>query len=934
MRKILITLAALVATAFIGGAQELQQLPNDPAVRQGKLDNGMTYYIMHNENPAQRAEFYLATNVGAIQEAPDQDGLAHFLEHMCFNGTKNFPEKGILDYLQSIGASFGGNVNASTGVEQTIYMLNNIPLLRESVVDSCLLIMHDYSHFVTCDPVEIDKERGVILEEKRSRNNAAWRMREASAPYYYGDTKYAHCTIIGSEDNLKNFKPESLTNFYHTWYRPDLQALIVVGDVDVDRTEAKIKEVFADIPAAENPKPKDVITIPDNQEPLIGIITDPEAQSSSIEFLWKSEAMPEEFNSTVQGMMTNLIKAIYTQVFAERFSDICAKPDAPFFSAGLDMGNLCETLEVVMGVAQFKDGEALPAARAFLLEVEKAKRFGFNDAEVQRAKDELLSQYEAEANKASTRTNAQLVNPLINNFFDNYSYMEPQAEYEMAKMILSQISAQVLNMVFPQMVGPENFVVLYKAPEKAGLEHPTAEQIKAVIDEVENAEIEAPQSEEIPSEFLNPASLKGSKVKKTGEGLYGSTVWTLKNGVKVILLPTDYEKDRITFSLVKDGGLSLISDEDLPSFEDNLTYLFSSTSGVAGYSATTLQKMMSGKQFNVSRSYGNLSHGFTGSSTVKDLESALQLLYLNYTQPRFDQAEYDQAVKQLEAILPNLEKQPTYQLQKVISEKFYDSPRAAYISEELLSKASLQTIERVTKELFKDAAGATMIMVGDFDVETVKPLIEKYVGSLPKGKKPTAWIDRNAGIVSRNVLEDFRTPMEAPKTTVLQCWKTDDVTYSVANDVVYSALEYILDMVYTATLREEEGGTYGASAGTSLSREPKQYAILQVAYETNDQQANTLRELAVKGLRDIAENGPSEEYFDRTVKNMQKNIPERRLRNSYWVNSLRKWNDYGENYDAEWEAAVNALTPDQIKAAASALISGYTLEAVMRPEVK
>ena len=934
MKKILITIVALAVSAFIGGAQEMHQLPNDPAVRQGKLDNGMTYYIRHNEIPAQRAEFYLATNVGAIQETPDQDGLAHFLEHMCFNGTKNFPGKGILNYLQSIGASFGGNVNASTGVEQTTYMLNNIPLLRDSVVDTCLLIMHDYSHFVTCDPVEIDKERGVILEEKRSHNNASWRMREASMPYYYGNTKYAGCTIIGSEENLKTFKPESLTSFYHTWYRPDMQALIVVGDVDVDRTEAKIKEIFADIPAAENPKAKDVITIPGNKEPLIGIITDPEAQRSSIEFLWKKEPVPEEFNSTQEGLMTDLIKSIYSHIFAERFNDLCAKPDAPFLAGGLDFGNLCETLEVVMGVAQFKDGDGLAAAKAFLTEVEKAKRFGFTQDEVDRAISEILSQYDTEVEQASTRTNAQLVSPLLNNFFDNYAYMEPEYQYGVVESILEQFNAEILNMVFPTFIGPEDFVVLYKAPQKEGLAHPTVEQLRAVIDEVANTELEAPKSEDVPSAFLDPATLKGSKVKKAEEGLYGSTVWTLKNGVKVILLPTDYEKGRISFSIMKDGGLSLVSDEDLPSFESNLTYLFGSTSGVAGYSATTLQKMMSGKQFNVSRSYGNLTHGFSGSSTVKDIESALQLLYLNYTQPRFDQAEYDQAIKQIEAILPNLEKQPSYQLQKVIAEKFYDSPRSAALSEELISKANLATIERVTKKLFKDAAGATMIMVGDFDIEAVKPLIEKYIGSLPKGKKATAWIDRNDDIVSRNVCEDFRTPMEAPKTTVLQCWKTDDATYSIAGAVAYDALEYILGMVYTDTLREEEGGTYGASASTVLSREPKQYAFLQVAYETNDEQANSLRELAVKGLRDIAENGPSAEYFDRTVKNMQKNIPEKRLRNSYWMSSLRKWNDYGENYDAEWEAAVNALTPDQIKAAASALINGYTLETVMRPEVK
>ena len=289
MRKFILIFAALfTAFAFSANAQMDQQLPNDPAVRKGKLENGMTYYIMKNSQPANRAEFYLATNVGAIQETPDQDGLAHFLEHMCFNGTKNFPGKAILDYLQSIGASFGGNVNAQTGVEQTTYMLNNIPLVRPTVIDTCILIMHDYSHFVTCDPAEIDAERGVILEERRTRRNAGWRMSEKSRPYMYGDSKYATCSIIGSQENLETFKPESLTTFYHTWYRPDLQALIVVGDIDPDYVENVIKRTFADIPAAENPKPKDVIKIPDNEKPLIVIITDPEAVGTSVEFYWKS----------------------------------------------------------------------------------------------------------------------------------------------------------------------------------------------------------------------------------------------------------------------------------------------------------------------------------------------------------------------------------------------------------------------------------------------------------------------------------------------------------------------------------------------------------------------------------------------------------------------------------------------------------------------
>ena len=423
MKRIL-TLSVLLAAVAVsfGQAPQIQQLPDDPAVRKGKLDNGLTYYIRHNDKPEGRAEFYLATDVGAIQETPDQDGLAHFLEHMCFNGTKNFPDKQILDYLQSIGAEFGRNVNAATGVEQTTYMLNNIPVSRSGIVDTCLLIMHDYSHFVTCDPVEIDKERGVIIEEKRSRNTASWRMHEKSLPYYYGDSKYATCTLIGSQENLENFKPESLVNFYRTWYRPDLQAVIVVGDIDVDYVEAKIRELFGDIPAAENPKPKEMHMIPDNREPVVGIITDPEASSTGMEIMWKSPARPEELNSTDVGMFLDLVDTYIALIMRERFSDIASKPDAPFLGASIGIGNLCETCQVTMGNIACKDGEAIPAFKAFLTEIEKMKMYGFSDAEVSRAKDNILRAYEKAADAAGTRTNSEFIDLYTGNFFDNTIY--------------------------------------------------------------------------------------------------------------------------------------------------------------------------------------------------------------------------------------------------------------------------------------------------------------------------------------------------------------------------------------------------------------------------------------------------------------------------------------------------------------------------------
>ena len=931
MKKVFFLAAALFSAAALGNAQQLQQLPNDPAARVGKLDNGLTNYIRHNEKPAQRAEFYLATDVGALQELPDQDGLAHFLEHMCFNGTKNFPGKGILDWLESIGASFGGNVNASTGVEQTIYLLNNIPLVRPTVVDTCILIMHDYSHFVTCDPAEIDKERGVILEEKRSRNDAQWRMREASGPYLYNNTKYATTTIIGSEENLKTFKPESLTNFYRTWYRPDMQALIVVGDIDVDYVEACIKRTFADIPAPVNPKQKDVIAIPDNEQPAIAILTDPENRNTSVTAYWRSEARPEELNSTPVGLMTDLVLDIVNIAMNERFEDIAAQPDAPFLQGGFGVGNLCETADVVIAQVACKDGEALGAFAAGMLEAEKLRRFGLTDAEVERAKTELLSQYENAANKASTRTNSEFVMPMINHFFDNQAFMDPAMEYQVVQMLLQQLPAEAINQMAQQLITRENLVVIYQAPEKEGLVHPTAEQVQAVIDAVENAQIEQAAGEEIPEAFLDPAQLKGSKNAKVKDGIYGSRTFTLRNGLRVWLLPTDHEKDRISFNFRKDGGRSLLSDEELRSFDSNIWSLYLQNSGIAEFPKTMVNKMLSGKQLSVTPYLNEYNHGVSGATTVKDLESALQLAYLYFAQPRFDEAEYNQGLSQIQAVLPNLMTQANYKLNKALYDHVYDSPRRFMIDDEVLQKASLGTMENVYKRLFGDAAGARLVVVGDFDADEIMPLIRKYAGSIPMSKKASKSEYRGDGITTANRVYDFKAQMSTPMVTVLQVYNVLK-PYTIADEVACDALSYILDMVYTETLREDEGGTYGASTSPEVSRKPDERHVMQVVFQTNNESADKLRELARNGFRGIAQNGPSADQFDKTLKNLQKNIPESRLQNAYWSSMLLLNAQYGFDYDKEYEAAVNALTPEKVQAAAQEFLDGNFVELIMRPE--
>lgn len=918
MKRLFIFIAAIFAVTMAFGQTPL---PNDPAVRTGKLDNGMTYYIRHNEQPAQRAEFYLATDVGAFQEEDHQDGLAHFLEHMCFNGTKNFPGKSLLDWLQSIGAEFGRNINASTGFEQTQYMLNNIPVIRESIIDSCLLVLHDYSHFVTCDPAEIDAERGVILEERRTRRDASWRMFEKSLPYYYGDTPYAKRTLIGGEEQLKTFAYESLTSFYETWCRPDLQAVIVVGDVDVDQVEAKIKSIFADIPAPVNPKEKVLHKIPDNVEPIIGIITDPEATSSSIEVMWKSEPMPKEIMNTDIAFMMDIVKSYIRLIMRERFTDITSKPDAPFLGASFYISNLCNSCDATMGTVSFKEGDALNAFAAFMTELEKMKRFGFTDGEVQRAKDNIISSYERAVEAAPTRKNAEFVYPLLYNFYKNEPYMEPATELQLAQMLCNNINAAVLNQIAAQIITDNNLVVLYNGPEKEGLANPTEQEISAVLAAVKNAEIAANVEESINEPFIS-GELKGAKVKKAKETVYGATEWTLKNGVKVIVLPTQHKQDQVLFNLSFDGGKTLIATEDMPSFEDNIWALFQNNSGISKFSGTQVPKMLAGKNLSVTPYIGGTKHGISGSSTPKDLETALQLTYLYFADPRFDEDEYQTGIQQIKAILPNIANNPDFIFQNAMNKILYGgNPRVVELNEETLANADLATIERVYRELFKDAAGATLRIVGNVDPETIKPMIEKYIGSIAKGKKASKVNKANNISIAKGIIdENVAIPMETPKSTVLQVY-TAYMPIDTKTEVSLEIAKYVLDMIYTKTIREEEGGTYGVGVAMVGQRTPQERVIIQASFDTNPEQAPKLCELAIKGLKELAENGPDEEKFNMAIENFKKNIPESRISNSYWMSNLSQYYDYGIDYDKEYEEAVNSVTPADVKAVLQAVLA-------------
>ena len=934
MKRIILIIAAMLA-AIVAFGQQPQALPNDPDVKVGKLENGLTYYIRHNEKPAQRAEFYLATNVGAFQEEDDQEGLAHFLEHMCFNGTKNFPGKALLEWLQSIGAEFGRNINASTGFEQTQYMLNNIPIARESIIDSCLLVLHDYSHFVTCDPAEIDAERGVILEERRGHNNAGWRIFEKSMPYYFTGTPYANRTLIGREEQLKTFKHESLTNFYRRWYNPDMQAVIVIGDVDVNAIEQKIKTIFSDVPAPAVPTEKPLYPVAENAEPVFGILTDPELTTSQIEMHWRRQPMlPIALNNTDLAYQIDMASMFLRVIMGERFSDITARPDAPFLDAGFSVSKLCNTCESTAGSVNFKDGDAINAFKAYLTEIERLKRYGFTESEVARAKENIIQRYERAVQGASTRSNAEFVRPLLNNFYFNEPYMTPEMELQLVQGLCGMLNAQILNQMLPMFLQEQNVLVLYNGPEKEGLVHPTEAELAQVLAEVKTSEV-APLVEESTNEpLLDAAKIKKGKVKKESKTIYGATKWTLKNGVTVTVLPTDYKKDQVSIKLTMNGGRTLIATEDLPSFEDNIWGLFLRNCGISKFSGTVLPKMLAGKIASANPYISNLTHGVSASSTPKDLETALQLFYLTFTDPRFDENEFQTGIQQIKAVLPNLSKDPDFLYGIAKNKVFYNNnPRVTELTEETLEKANLATIERVYRQLFNNVAGAEVIIVGNVDLATLKPLVEKYIGSLPKGKKATTWNKANCIDVATGAIEEtVKLPMQTPKSTVHQLY-TAYLPVDIKTNVTLDAANYILDMIYTKSIREDEGGTYGVGSALQGRRKPAQRIDVHVLFSTNPEAAEKLTKIAIDELKKYAENGPTEEQFNKAMENLKKNLPEKRINNSYWMNALSHYAEYGEDYDALYEAAINSLTAQDIQSVLQAILAqGNFIEVTLAPQ--
>ena len=942
MKRLFFVVVALVMTSFTGAWAQMdpmQPVPADENIRVGKLENGLTYYIRHNAKPEGMGNFYIVHDVGAIQENDNQQGLAHFLEHMAFNGTKNFPDKSMIEYLESVGIKFGANLNAFTSWDLTQYFMTDVPVNKEGVVDNVLTVLHDWSHFILLEQDEIDSERGVIKEELRTRDGAAWRSTIAMLQAVGKGTLYAERNLIGYLEGLESFTYDDIRTFYDKWYRPDYQAIVVVGDIDVDEIEAKIKTIMADIPApAPDAAQKDVIVVPDNEEPIVSIFTDPEQQYSQVNVIYKSQALPKEARGLVLAELLDVMTSLMDRMAAERLQDMSEKPNAPFINA--DFGALggfgiCPTLNVTVGGAMTKDGEILAGYKAILTEMERIRRWGFTDGEFERAKAKVLASLESSYNSRDDRKHAFWAQRCIDNFREGTPMPSAEQEYQLDKQLVEMLNVTMINQAAQQLYQPgENMVIIVNSPEKEGVAVPTEAELLATLEEVVASDIEALKEDVVIEPLIaEDVVLKGSKVKKVAQNeAMGTTEWTLKNGVKVVLKQTDYEADRIRLSAISDGGTALFCDGCY--WTAQLLSSVMSESGISKFSASDLRKQLSGKVASASTSVDMYEHAVTGQASLKDVETMLQLVYLQFTAPRFDQTDFDNFMTRISSMLANQETNPDFIFSQELMKTIYgDSPRRQQISTENLAKVKFDKLAEVHSKLYSNAKDFTFYFIGNMSPEELQPLVEKYIGSLPVAKKVTnKFTDDGVRVVRGGVVNDFRQAMKQPKVSVLFYYVGDEA-YALENQLTMEFFSSALDNRYLKSIREEKGGTYGVGVRGSLDAEPVEEYSLLIQFDTNEQMADELSAIVVAEIEKIAAEGPLAEDMDKTREFLLKDYTKQIKNNSYWSNAISEYYDHNIDVVNGYEDAVKAVSAEDVQALAKKILEdGNLIKVVMRPE--
>ena len=934
---------SLLAVAFVlcagfqqAVAQQMQfpPLPVDKNVRIGQLDNGLTYYIRHNKLPENRAEFYIAQKVGSILEEPQQRGLAHFLEHMAFNGTKNFPGDdkglGVIPWCETVGIKFGTNLNAYTSIDETVYNISNAPIDRTGVLDSCLLILHDWSNYILLKDDEIDKERGVIREEWRSRNSGMLRVYTDLLPTIYQGDKYADCMPIGSIDVINNFPYKDIRDYYHKWYRPDLQGIVIVGDIDVDTVEAKLKAVFADVQKPVNPAERTYYPVTDNKEPIVAIGTDKEVDDPSIEIYFKQDATPDSEKNNVGYLASQYMTSMISSMLNARLSELVQSANPPFTRASSYYSDffVAKTKEAFALSASSKADGIETALKTLLQETERARRFGFTESEYARARANYLQSLESAYNEREKTKHGSYVREYVQNFLNGEPIPGIEAEYAMMNQLAPNIPLQAMNMVMQQLVPDSNQVVIIAGPAKEGLKYPTKEEVISLLKGMKDLDLQA-YVDKVSDEPLMKEAPKGGKIISEKEGdIYGSTKLVLSNGVTVYVKKTDFKADEIRMKGTSLGGKSIFPDKDALNFAvmDNVI----AVGGLGNFSQVDLTKVLAGKKVSVNAGLGATTENVFGTCSPKDFETMMQLTYLTFTAPRKDAEAFESFKNRMKAQLESAQANPLSSINDSLQKAMYNNhPRVVMMKPEMVDQIDYDRILEMYNDRFKDASDFTFYFVGNIDLETAKPLIAEYLGALPAINRKETFKDTKMSIRKGVYKNEYAKEQQTPTATIVFLY-SGKAPYTLKNDILLSFATQVLDMVYTEEVREKEGGTYGVNCFGDLQKYPKEQLLLQIVFQTDPAKKDKLAGIVVDELKKLAAEGPSDVHLQKVKEYMLKKYADNQKENGYWMNNLNDYFYYGMDMTEGYTDIVNSITAKDIQKFVSDLLKqGNEIEVTM-----
>ena len=933
LRKILM-LVAVFATA-LAQAQQMPKIPVDKAVRIGKLPNGLTYYIRHNNWPEHVANFYIAQRVGSINENDDQRGLAHFLEHMAFNGSEHFKDNNLIEYTRSLGVEFGSDLNAYTSIDQTVYRVCNVPTKRQSSLDSCMLILKDWSNGLTLDPEEIDKERGVIHQEWQMRSTPGMRMMERDLPKYYPGSKYAYRMPIGLMSIIDNFKPKFLRDYYQKWYRPDNQAIIVVGDIDVDHTEALIKKLWSGVKVPANAAKVIDEPVPDNNEAIYIFDKDKEQPYSQVSIYMKHDVTPDSLKDSYMYMLDSYAKTLICMMLNERLGEMTQKADCPFMGASVGYGNyvISKTKDAFSFNAVAKDGKELDVLATGIRELNRARQYGFNASEYDRAKANYMSSLDKMYNERNKISNSSYGDDYRDNYLSNEPIPSVEDQYAIMKRIAPMVNVNVLNRYMQSLVSESdtNFVASINAQEKEGKTYPTEQQMAETVKKARAEKVE-PYVDNVKNEPLIPVLPKKGKIVSEKENKkFGYKELTLSNGARVLLKHTDFKADAVIMNGRAKGGKSLYGEKDFK----NLKYMAGAieVSGLGNFDNNELSKALAGKQCGVSFGAGLYSQTVSGSSTPKDLETMMQLLYLYFTNIKKDTTSYNTMLASLKMKLKNKDLAPESVFGDSVSVTICGhQKRFAPADIKDLDDINYDRMLEIGREMLSNAGAFTFTFLGNFDEAKLRPLIEQYIASLPGDPKKAKTYKQMDMYVKGEVENNFTRKMETPKCIALEMW-TAKMPYSLENAVLAGVAGDVLSMEYLKQIREDASAAYSVSANGSLSRNGKEFIATLQSYCPMDPNK---REQAVGLLKSIVKDNTVKVDPDKVAKikaNMLKSIDMAVKTNGYWMNIINNYDEYGVDSYTNYKKVVEGITPAKIAAYLKKLLAaGNHVEVVLAPE--